>query len=282
MLGEGISLFIGEHAASREEPKAFRRLEGEAVATPRNDIDDELGVLPIVELVGIHIDVAAADLPELNVVAADAEFAGRIAHRRRTVAAPAGLMEHQWPMLGPQFLNKGQSLRGCGYSRRGHFAFHWLNFGLYVSSPGQRANQPFRPIWGAGLYNDIERLRREGRHGQGYLRPRGDLGSAIKNRETLYTHIRPLEGDEQRHGETGGDDCLGAGPTLSRRSRAEAEAQDPGRQQLICEKVCCALPTANANTAAPPATTRTQPQPRPHRLVNNRTSGRVPQIGNVI
>ena len=25
-----------------------------------------------------------------------------------------------------------------------------------------------------------------------------------------------------------------------------------------------------------------QPQPRPHRLVNNRTSGPVPQIGNVI
>src|SRR5262245_16043929 len=262
MLGEGISLFIGEHAASREEPQAFRRLEREAVATPRNDIDDELGVLPIVELVGIHIDVAAADLPELNVVAADAEFAGRIAHRRRTVAAPAGLMEHQWPMLGPQFLNKGQSQRGCGYSRRGHFAFHWLNFGLYVSSPRAKSKPTLSPHLGSWA---LQRYREASERGEAWARlsptPR-QLGSAIKNRETLYTHIRPLEGDEQRHGETGGDDCLGAGPTLSRRSRAEAEAQDPGRQQLIGEKVCCALPTANANTAAPPATTRT-PAPAP-------------------
>src|SRR5262249_23816988 len=151
MLGEGISLFIGEHAASCEEPQAFRRLEREAVATPRNDIDDELGVLPIVELVGIHIDVAAADLPELNVVAADAEFAGRIAHRRRTVAAPAGLMEHQRPMLGPQVLNKGQSLRGCGYSRRGHFAFHWLNFVSTYRAPGKEQTNPFAPFGELGF-----------------------------------------------------------------------------------------------------------------------------------
>src|SRR5262245_37885304 len=111
----------------------------------------------------------------------------------------------------------------------------------------------------------LQRYREASERGEAWARlsptPR-QLGSAIKNRETLYTHIRPLEGDEQRHGETGGDDCLGAGPTLARRSRAEAEAQDPGIQQLICEKVCCALPTANANTAAPPATTRT-PAPAP-------------------
>src|SRR5262249_20820187 len=163
-----------------EHPQSLRGTEREPWATPGNDINEDLGFLPIVELVATHIAAAAADLPELNVVAADAEFAGRIAHRRRTVAAPAGLMEHQRPMLGPQVLNKGQSLRGCGYSRRGHFAFHRLNFGLYVSSPGQRANQPFRPIWGAGLYNDIERLRREGRHGQGYLRPRGDWAQLSK------------------------------------------------------------------------------------------------------
>ena len=44
-----------------QEAHALRRFEREARAAARHDIDYELGVLPIVELVGIHIDIAAAD-----------------------------------------------------------------------------------------------------------------------------------------------------------------------------------------------------------------------------
>src|SRR6516225_8070284 len=112
MLGEGISLFVGEHAAAREEPQAFRRLEREAVTAPRHYGDDELRVLPIGELVCVHIDVAAADLAELDVIAANAELAGGIAHRRRAIATAAGLMEHQRPMSLLQPLDQVE--RGLG------------------------------------------------------------------------------------------------------------------------------------------------------------------------
>jgi hypothetical protein len=63
-------------------------------------------VLPVVELVGVHVEGHAADLAELHVVAADAELGLGVAHRRRTVAAAARLMEHQGPMLGAQPLDQ--------------------------------------------------------------------------------------------------------------------------------------------------------------------------------
>ncbi len=85
------------------------RFQREARAAPRHHVDDQLGVLPIIELVGIHEHVAAADRAEMHVVAADAELAFRVAHRRRAVAAAARLMEHQRPVFRPQLVDKGQS-----------------------------------------------------------------------------------------------------------------------------------------------------------------------------
>src|SRR5262249_59880309 len=76
------------------------------MAAAGNDVDDELGVLPIAELVEIHVDRAAADLAEIFVVAADMELALDIAHRRRAVAAAPGLMKHQGTMLGLQLIDQ--------------------------------------------------------------------------------------------------------------------------------------------------------------------------------
>ena len=80
------------------------------MAAAGNDVDDELGVLPVVELVGVHIEGNAADLAELHVVAADAELGLGVAHRRRAVAAAARLVEHQGPVLGAQPLEELERL----------------------------------------------------------------------------------------------------------------------------------------------------------------------------
>src|SRR5262245_51455477 len=105
---ERVGLLVGEHAAAGEKPQALRRLQREAMTTPRHHVDDELGVLPIAELVEIHVDRTTTDLTEILVVAADTELACRLAHRRRAVAAAALLMKHQRTVLGLQLLDRLQ------------------------------------------------------------------------------------------------------------------------------------------------------------------------------
>ncbi len=48
-------------------------VEREHAATPRHDVDDQLRVLPGLELCGADIDRDACDLPELDVVISDNE-----------------------------------------------------------------------------------------------------------------------------------------------------------------------------------------------------------------
>src|SRR5690606_8758819 len=54
----------------------------------------------------------AADLAQLHVMFADAEIALRIAHRRRPVAAPPGLVKQHRPVIGDDLGQKRQRGRG--------------------------------------------------------------------------------------------------------------------------------------------------------------------------
>src|SRR5690606_20525361 len=87
-----------EDARAGEEAHALGNLEREAGAAARHDVDDELGMLPILELVARHVEGMAGDLAHQHVGLADPEVAGREAHRRAAVAAAAGLMEHERAM----------------------------------------------------------------------------------------------------------------------------------------------------------------------------------------
>ncbi len=66
------------------------------------------------------VERAAGDLAEPHVLPADLELAGREAHRRRAVAAAAGLVEHQGPMLAPELFHHRR--RGVGDE---HAFDHW-------------------------------------------------------------------------------------------------------------------------------------------------------------
>ena len=57
-------------------------------------------MLPHLVLCAADIDGRAADLAEQHVAVADQEVALRVAHRRRAVAAAAGLMEEHGAVLG--------------------------------------------------------------------------------------------------------------------------------------------------------------------------------------
>ena len=86
---EARHFVVREDAAAGQEAHTFRRFQREARAAAGHHIDDQLGVLPIGELVEVHIDRGTADLAKQSIIAADAELARRIAHGGRAVAATA-------------------------------------------------------------------------------------------------------------------------------------------------------------------------------------------------
>jgi len=57
----------------------------------------------------------------------------------------------------------------------------------------ERKSRPFRPFRGAGFYNDIEKLRREGKHGQAIT----DSSYWSQLSQTGPECVCPLEGNEQ-------------------------------------------------------------------------------------
>lgn len=83
-----------------QEADALRRFDREAGSSPRHDVDDEVGVLPVLELRRAHAEGHAADFAEVHVGAAEYEFIARVAHRGAAVAAAAGLMEEQGAVFG--------------------------------------------------------------------------------------------------------------------------------------------------------------------------------------
>jgi len=73
-------------------------------------------MLPIFKLVGSHVNGAAADLAKPHVAIAGFKFAIRVAHWRRPIATPAGLMKHQWSVLARQALDQVECGVGCQHA----------------------------------------------------------------------------------------------------------------------------------------------------------------------
>lgn len=71
-----------KHAGTGKEALFSAVFEREHAAAPRHHVDDQLCMLPGLELTGADLDRDACDLAELDVVVADNEIISRIAHRR--------------------------------------------------------------------------------------------------------------------------------------------------------------------------------------------------------
>lgn len=92
---QGPCLGVGEDATAGQEAQALGYLEREAGTAAWDDINDELGMRPKLELSGAHVERAAGDLAEQDILRARPELAGRIAHGRTAVAAAARLVEQE-------------------------------------------------------------------------------------------------------------------------------------------------------------------------------------------
>src|SRR5579863_1940513 len=94
-----------------EKTNPFRTFEREHAAAPGHDVDDQVGMHPVLELSSAHVEGLAADLPEQHIRLADLQFAPRKAHRRAAVAAAPGLMKHERPMAALQLVDQLQRRR---------------------------------------------------------------------------------------------------------------------------------------------------------------------------
>src|SRR5271167_1704591 len=97
------TLSFGRYGAdrrARQKPLLAPIVEREHAAAPGHDIDDEIGVFPDLVLRPADIEGRAADLAELHIAVADDEFALRIAHWRRAVAAAARLVKEHRSVVG--------------------------------------------------------------------------------------------------------------------------------------------------------------------------------------
>ncbi len=77
------------------EADAFGAFEGEHAAAAGDDVEGELGVLPVLELRAGDVEGCFAEGAEEDVALAGEEVAEREAHGGGAVAAAAGLMEHE-------------------------------------------------------------------------------------------------------------------------------------------------------------------------------------------
>src|SRR5688500_2874695 len=110
-LHEVLRFFVSEHARLCNESYAERYLEREARATAFGDVDREFGVLPEFKLVFGHVEIATGHLAKPDVRRSDNELTLRITHRRRPVAASAGLVEHEFAVFGAELFDYRGSFR---------------------------------------------------------------------------------------------------------------------------------------------------------------------------
>ena len=100
-----LAFFVSENAGFGDEAQSERDLERKTGAAAGDDIYREFSVLPELELVLRHVEITSRDLAQPDIGGPDDELAIRITHRRRPVAAPAGLVEHQFAVVGAELVD---------------------------------------------------------------------------------------------------------------------------------------------------------------------------------
>lgn len=106
LRAEQLVLGVSERPTPREETQAFGGFDAEAAAPAGHHVDHQLRVLPRLELRSgdpHRNPVPDIEDGEQDVAVADEEFAVGVAHRRRPVAASAGLVEYQRAVALLQF-----------------------------------------------------------------------------------------------------------------------------------------------------------------------------------
>src|ERR1035438_3385135 len=103
-----------------EEAQAGSVVQGKHSALSGYHVDDQLSVLPILELSPTYVERCSSDITKADVAVTDDKAPLRIAHGRRPVATRARLVEHHRTVLPLQALDQRFSRRQRLYPWHGH------------------------------------------------------------------------------------------------------------------------------------------------------------------
>src|SRR5690349_11193362 len=96
---------------TRQESDFAAVVEGEHAAAARNHVDDEICMLPSLELGRADVGRSTADVAEQDIHVPDREFALAIAHRRRSIAATSELVKQDRAVLGGDPFDEAEGCR---------------------------------------------------------------------------------------------------------------------------------------------------------------------------
>ena len=109
--GQARCFLLGVEARAGEKAHPERTLEGEHATAPAHHDDDQMLVLPVLELGGADVKRLPADLAEVNVLLADQELAALKTHRGAAIAAAARLVEEEGAMSRRELANELERAR---------------------------------------------------------------------------------------------------------------------------------------------------------------------------
>jgi hypothetical protein len=112
------AFIVGEQPRARQETLAGTVLQREHAAHAGHHVDDQLRVLPVLELVQSDVERRTLQNAHAHIGLADAEFAHRVAHRRTAVAAPPRLEKHQRAVALRERVDQLVRGFGCDDARR--------------------------------------------------------------------------------------------------------------------------------------------------------------------
>ena len=92
-------LVVGEDPRPDEKSDAFGGFNRETPSATRNDIDIQVGMSPVLELIGTHVEGGPFDPTEKDVSLANTELPTWVTHGARSIATAPGLVEQQLSML---------------------------------------------------------------------------------------------------------------------------------------------------------------------------------------
>src|SRR5665647_882578 len=114
LLLQLFPLFIAVEPGTDDKTQPSGPLQRKLAARAGYGIERQMRVFPVLELAQAHVKRYSANPTQFDVCAAQIELSIRIAHRCAAIAAAAGLMKHEFAVLGLQFINQ----RERGFCRR--------------------------------------------------------------------------------------------------------------------------------------------------------------------
>ena len=110
-----IQFFLGKHAGLDIKTDTQRNFQRKTTAPSWRYIQYQLGMFPILKLIGAHVKFATGNCPHPYITVAHFKLSFCKTHRLAAIAATTTLVKHQRAMYCLQIIYQIQCLTSCNY-----------------------------------------------------------------------------------------------------------------------------------------------------------------------